>query len=67
MSFKVGKPKVEPVPAVPAQAVAPVVTPQTGRQRRLATGGRQSTFLGGLGSSMLPAPGNTLTGVGGGG
>lgn len=57
----------DPVPAVPAQQVAPVVTPQTGRQKRLATGGRQSTFLSGLFTPQLPTPTASLTGVGKGG
>ena len=72
MSFKVKSPKAAPAPPVPAPEVAPVVTPQSSRQRRLSSGGRQSTFLGGLGGSMasaspaLPAPRATLTGGWGG-
>lgn len=63
MSFHVKAPKNAPSPALPAPEVAPVSNPQTSRSRRLASGGRQSTFLGGLISQALPAPGNSLTGV----
>lgn len=65
MSFKVKSPKVTDPPAAPAQQVAPVTTPQTERQRRLSSGGRQSTFLGSLGAAALPSPRGSLTGVGG--
>lgn len=65
MSFKVKQPKVAPAPAAPAQPVTPVTTPQTERQRRLSSGGRQSTFLGSLGAAALPQPRGSLTGVGG--
>jgi hypothetical protein len=64
MSFKVKSPKVTAAPTLPTQPItAPVTDPQTSRARRLATGGRQSTFLGGLIRSALAAPGNSLTGV----
>lgn len=66
MSFRVKGPKVQPTPPVPAQEVAPISSPVSGRAKRLATGGRQSTFLGGLASASLPAPRNTLTGSWGG-
>lgn len=66
MSFKVKSPKVSDPPAAPAQPVAPTTLPTTERARRLATGGRQSTFLGSLGRAALPRAGGTLMGAWGG-
>lgn len=65
MSFKVKSPKVAPAPEVPAQPVAPVTLPTDARMRRLRTGGRQSTFLGGVASATLPNPRGNLTGSAG--
>lgn len=69
MGFKVKAPKVAAAPPVPAPEVAPVVTPQSGRAKRLSSGGRQSTFLGALGATSTPLPSpsrSTLTGGWGG-
>lgn len=66
MSFKTKASKVAPPPPTPAPALAPVATPQTDRQRRLSKGGRQSTFLGGLGTVALAGPKPSLTGQAGG-
>jgi hypothetical protein len=66
MSFR--RPKI--VQAEPAPAAEPVVPPQggvapaTSRKKRLASGGVQGTFLGGLGGPIT-APAPTLTGVSG--
>jgi hypothetical protein len=65
MSFKVKQPKVTAPPEPPAQNVAPQSLPTSERKRRLSTGGRQSTFLGGLGQAALAGPRASLTGVGG--
>lgn len=62
MSFKVKSPKVAAAPETPAQPVAPVTQPTDARAKRLRTGGRQSTFLGGVASAALPAPRGNLTG-----
>jgi hypothetical protein len=65
MSFKVKSPKPAPAPEMPAPVVAPVSQPTDARARRLRTGGRQSTFLGGAASSALAAPRGSLTGAAG--
>jgi hypothetical protein len=62
MSFHTKAPKVDPPPPVPAPVINPTATPQTGRLRRLATGGRQSTFLGSIAQSSLTGPKPMLTG-----
>lgn len=67
MSFKVKQPKVAAAPEAPAQPVAPVTQPTDERKRRLATGGRQSTFLASIARAALPQPRGSLTGYGGGG
>ncbi|ODT88116.1 hypothetical protein [Phenylobacterium sp. SCN 70-31] len=62
MSFKVKSPKVEAPPTPPVQSVAPVTQPTTDRSRRLSSGGRQSSFLGGLARAALPQARGSLTG-----
>ena len=65
MSFKVKSPKPAPAPEAPAPVVAPISQPTDARARRLRTGGRQSTFLGGIASAALPSPTGGLTGASG--
>lgn len=65
MSFKVKSPKPAPAPELPAQPVAPVTQPTDARAKRLRTGGRQSTFLGGISAPYLAPPRGNLTGASG--
>ena len=67
MSFKVKAPKVAAPPATPlqSQSIVPQSLPTSERRRRLATGGRQSTFLAAIGQAALAGPRPSLTGAGG--